>query len=415
MDIDLLYERFLAAKNSDEICECVIEALKIRETVSNEKAQKLDEILLHSDIPVYETMKMLHQKNYERAEFLIYTIVNQMKINQIPKEAFIIHYLLGRVNYCLGNYERAAKFFGLQDVLRMETWQDIDELSFFYRANCLAMLGNFESAAEIYETVLTVKSDFPEVQKNLELVKQNSNENLVMEVSSLWNFCDWQDVPIFINARDRVGVMKKLIDRLLDAGYRNLIILDNNSTYKKLLKYYKELEKDARVKVIFLKKNFGYKAIWESKILETLKISTPYIYTDPDVVPAENCPKDFVKKLYKLLDDNHELRKVGLGLIYDDVTFFGKEQTFKREETYCKDGNIGDNISYAQVDTTFALYANLRSYSLRFSLRTYGDFVARHLPWYFDYDNLPADEKYYMEHANKNSITSVNAEIINAD
>ena len=149
--------------------------------------------------------------------------------------------------------------------------------------------------------------------------------------------------------------------------------------------------------------------------METLKISTPYIYTDPDVVPAENCPKDFVKKLYKLLDDNHELRKVGLGLIYDDVTFFGKEQTFKREETYCKEGNIGDNISYAQVDTTFALYANLRSYSLRFSLRTYGDFVARHLPWYFDYDNLPADEKYYMEHANKNSITSVNAEIINAD
>ena len=236
-----------------------------------------------------------------------------------------------------------------------------------------------------------------------------------MEVSSLWNFCDWQDVPIFINARDRVGVMKKLIDWLLDAGYRNLIILDNDSTYKKLLKYYKELEKDSRVKIVFLKRNFGYKAIWESKILETLKISTPYVYTDPDVVPAENCPKDFVKKLYKLLDDNHEIRKVGLGLIYDDVTFFGKEETFKREQNYCKGGDIGDNISYAQVDTTFALYANLRSYNLRFSLRTYGDFVARHLPWYFDYDNLPEDEKYYMEHANKNSITSVNAEIVNTD
>lgn len=258
-----------------------------------------------------------------------------------------------------------------------------------------------------------MKSDFPEVRHNLEVVQRNSNENLITEVSSLWNFCAWQDVPIFINARDRIGVTKKLIDWLLDAGYKNLIILDNNSTYKKLLRYYRALEKDSRVKIIRLKKNLGYKALWLSNVLEMLKISTPYVYTDPDVTPAENCPKDFVKQLYEILDANHEIRKVGLGLIYDDINFFGKKETYEMEDGYRKCGYISENLSYAQVDTTFALYSNLRSYSLRFSLRTYGDLMARHLPWYFDYDNLPEDERYYMKHADKNSVTSVKDKLEN--
>ena len=36
-------------------------------------------------------------------------------------------------------------------------------------------------------------------------------------------------------------------------------------------------------------------------------------------------------------------------------------------------------------------------------MRTLGDLMARHLPWYFDYDNLPEDEQYYLDHADKSS------------
>lgn len=138
-----------------------------------------------------------------------------------------------------------------------------------------------------------------------------------------------------------------------------------------------------------------------------MKISTPYVYTDPDVLPIERCPKNFVKRLMEILDSNHEVRKVGLGLVWEDVTFFDKEETQKRESKFYIGRQIGDNLFYAQVDTTFALYANVRHYNLRFSMRTTGNLMAYHLPWYFDYDNLPEDEKYYMAHANKNSITSV--------
>lgn len=201
--------------------------------------------------------------------------------------------------------------------------------------------------------------------------------------------------------------MKKLIDWLLDAGYRKLIVLDNASTYPPLLKYYSELEKDSRIKIIRFGKNLGFKALWLSGVLEELKISTPYVYTDPDILPIETCPKDFVKTLMKLLNANHELRKVGLGIVYDDITFFDSERCKAHEKNFYEGSRVGKNLFYANIDTTFALYSNVRHYNMRFSLRTTGDLRAYHLPWYFDYDNLPEDEKYYLEHADKNSVTSV--------
>ena len=319
----------------------------------------------------------------------------------------ILHYLLAKSFYATGDYPKALKIFNAYEQNRYAAWKDVDELSLFYRANCSALLGDFKAAEKIYAKILAIKADFPEVQQNLELVRRGSNKNLDMEVSSLWNFPNWCDVPIFINARDRLGVMKKLIDWLLDAGYRKLIILDNDSTYPPLLKYYSELEKDSRIKIIRLGKNLGFKALWLSGVLEELKISTPYVYTDPDVLPIETCPKNFVETLMKLLDGNHELKKIGLGLVYEDITFFDKENCKAHEKDFYEGTCVGENLFYANIDTTFALYSNTRHYSLRFSLRTTGDLRAYHLPWYFDYDNLPEDEKYYLEHADKNSITSV--------
>ena len=105
----------------------------------------------------------------------------------------------------------------------------------------------------------------------------------------------------------------------------------------------------------------------------------------------------------KILDDNHELRKVGLDLMWKDITFFNKEAVQQTYEDFHRGTNIADNLHYIQVDTTFALYSNVRHYSLRFSLRTTGNLMAYHLPWYFDYDNLPDDEKYYIEHADNSS------------
>ena len=359
----------------------------------------------HINVMIYQATKLLSKGNPDKAKFYMYLLA--LYGGNFSGGYFYLYYLLGRTLYATGDYPRALKIFNVYEKNRCAQWNDLDELSLFYRANCMASLGEFQAAVELYEQILTIKADFPEVKKNLKIARRGSNKNLAIELSSLWNFPHWRDVPIFINARDRLGVMKQLIDWLLDAGYRKLIILDNTSTYPLLLEYYPKLERDSRLKIVRLGKNLGFKALWLSGVLENLQIATPYVYTDPDVLPIESCPKDFVKRLIKILDSNHEIQKVGLGLVYDDITFFDRERIQNFETNFYANSQVGDNLYYAQVDTTFALYSNVRHYNLRFSLRTTGDLQAYHLPWYFDYNNLPADEKYYTEHADKNSITTI--------
>ncbi len=363
-----------------------------------------NEIAAHVNVMIYYAMKLLSDGNSDKAKIYLGAPENtDLKINE---GFFFMYYLFGRTLYLAGEFHRAAEFLARYENLRTKKFDDVDELSLFYRANCLALTGDFHAAAELYENVLRIKADFREAKKNLELVRRGSTENLAREIKSLWYFPYWRDVPIFINARDRLGIMKRMIDWLLDAGYRKLIILDNRSTYPPLLEYYSALESDSRIKVIRLEKNFGYKAIWLSGILERLKISTPYVYTDPDLLPVENCPKDFLKRFMEILDSNHELRKVGFGLVYDDITFFDKERAQRVQKSFYEGTQIGEDAYYAQIDTTFALYSNVRHYNLRFSVRTMGDFMAYHLPWYFDYDNLPEDEKYYMAHADSSAGTA---------
>ncbi|MBR5914193.1 MAG: hypothetical protein IKZ58_07525 [Selenomonadaceae bacterium] len=406
-NFDNFYENFHVAKNIndvDAICECIVDALNFRADfikVGEDLPDKLKEILELGDLLVYQALKNLGDGNVERARFFTYTIVDNLV--EPPRENFNLYYILGRVNYLSGNYTRAAKYFAVYDDFRFRAWQDFDELSLFYRANCFAMMKRFEEAEIFYKEALKLKLNFPEAKQNLRLVRQHSNEKLAREITSLWTLDDWREVPIFINARDRVGVMKQQIDWLLDAGYKNLIILDNNSTYPKLLEYYSELEKNSAVKVIRLKKNLGYKALWKSNILERLNISTPYVYTDPDVVPVEDCPKDFVLTLYEILNSHREFRKVGSALMWEDITFYDKDFWQRQEKNFEQQARINKFLCYANVDTTFALYSNTRSYSLRFSLRTLENLRMKHLPWYFDYENLPEDEKYYIEHADKSS------------
>ena len=413
MNFEKIYADFTAAKAAndfDAMSDMIARVIEycnvlIRAGRENEVTAHAIQIADHINVLLYRIMKLLSDGDFGRAKAYMLALAKN-NVDSFDR-FFQMLYLLGKSLYATGDYPWAVKIFDRYDQARLANWNDIDELSLFYRANSLALLGNFDAAARLYEQVLTIKAAFPEAQKNLEHVLRGDNKNLAREVKSLWDFPNWRDVPIFINARDRLSVMKRLIDWLLGAGYRKLIILDNASTYPPLLEYYTALESDWRVKIIRLGKNFGFKALWLSNVLERLKIATPYVYTDPDVLPIEHCPKDFVKRLMKFLDDNHEIRKVGLGLVREDITFFDKARVQEIEAAYYENHLVGENLYHVQVDTTLALYSNVRHYSLRFSLRTTGDLRLYHLPWYFDYDNLPADERYYLEHAEKNSVTSL--------
>src|SRR6185369_12325603 len=68
------------------------------------------------------------------------------------------------------------------------------------------------------------------------------------------------NVPIVLNNRNRYTYLKALVNWLSDAGYKNIFILDNDSDYPELLDYYKHTP----AKVIYLKENMGYMALWKT-------------------------------------------------------------------------------------------------------------------------------------------------------
>ena len=282
-----------------------------------------------------------------------------------------------------------------------------DEVAAFYLGNAYAGLGNTEQALGLYQRAIGLRSSFWEAACNHKVLSGEDGELLFFPSKSLVTV-DPEDteasfaLPIFINARDRLGCLRQLVEWLLAAGYENIYILDNRSTYPPLLEYYRTLVDP--VKVLRLPENLGYQALWCSNILEELEIHTPYVYTDPDVLPIGDCPPNVVQCLLRILVKYPLIKKVGLGLVTEDITFFDSEDIKQKEHGFWQ-FPIAPDVYYAAVDTTFAVYANVRHYCLRTSLRTGGSLQARHLPWYYDYDHLPEDEAYYIAHADRSSTT----------
>lgn len=209
---------------------------------------------------------------------------------------------------------------------------------------------------------------------------------------------DYRKVPVIINNFNRLEYLRQLITWLEKAGMKNIFIIDNLSTYPPLINYYK-----TSPYVIFrLDKNVGHTAIWNSHIYMLFQ-NRPYVYTDPDVVPIKECPLNAVEHFYQILQRNPDVGKVGFGLKIDDLPDYypPKQKVIKWEKQFWQQ-QVEDEVYTSRIDTTFALYrANCKGDAgLLKALRTGGVYVARHLPWYLDPDNLSPEERYFVESTN---------------
>lgn len=334
-------------------------------------------------------------------------------------------YHKGLLAYLIKDYELAEKLFEryLQDEMYRE-----DEIAYLHLGNAFFRQEMWDKALEAYGSALELRKSFAEVIINIGLVSRKLGDNATAEALAsnpvLFNgiftrgtLCEkpleytlaipanlsiW-DIPIFINARDRLGTLQKLVDWLLQAGYRRIFILDNDSTYPPLLDYYRRLEQNVpQINVIRLGRNIGHRALWEVGILETMQVDTPYVYTDPDVVPVKECPSNVLQRMLEILQKYPFLKKVGLGLKIDDLTYYDADAKREWESRFFLHP-MEEDLYFAPVDTTFALYRNYWHYNLHCSARITGKYMVHHLPWYLDYDNLPEDEKYYIKHANTSS------------
>ena len=209
------------------------------------------------------------------------------------------------------------------------------------------------------------------------------------------------EVPIIINNRNRFTFLKLMINQLQSFGYKHIYILDNDSSYPPLLEYYKIVN----AKVIFLKQNVGYKALWETEVFEQFK-NKYYVYSDPDILLQKDCPRDFVYQLYVLLNKYSGKEKAGVALKIDDLPdyYANKQQAIKNESIYWSKP-LEKDVYDAMVDTTLALYKPLAFGNAEEcdAIRVGGKLAAQHLTWYLDSNRLSEEELYYKASIKQNT------------
>jgi hypothetical protein len=144
--------------------------------------------------------------------------------------------------------------------------------------------------------------------------------------------------------------------------------------------------------------------LWKTVIFQLFK-NQYYVYTDSDIVPVENCPKNVLDYFYKLLQKYSNYDKVGFGLKIDDLddSHYLKELVLEWEKKYWVN-EIEPNVYIAPIDTTFALYRpKLKGGSELNALRTGANFIARHLTWYIKINSTTEEEMNYINSANDSS------------
>lgn len=215
---------------------------------------------------------------------------------------------------------------------------------------------------------------------------------------------DYFTTPIFLIVFNRVEALRLQVGWLEQAGYSNIHIIDNASTYPPLLDYLR----DSPHKVHRMTRNFGHLVLWESGQFEHIINSEHFVLSDCDIVPVEDCPRDVVARLARVLERYPSFTKVGLSLRIDDIPdhYALKSSVLEWEAPFWAHPLEDGNLYEAAVDTTFAYYRpGITPTSKRWwrSIRTAPPLAARHLPWYSDTARPTAEDIYYQTHLNEMS------------
>lgn len=209
---------------------------------------------------------------------------------------------------------------------------------------------------------------------------------------------DHRDVPVVINNFNRSVVLEQLLGWLVRAGMRRVLVLDNASRYPGTLALYGSIRagKIPGVEVVELGRNLGFRALWRSSVWRRVR-GHYSVYTDPDVLPVEECPLDVVRALYDVLIRFPDRQKAGLGIKIDDLPdhYDKKDEVVRWEQQYWQK-QVAENVYDAPVDTTFALYRPwARGGWWTPALRTGGALMLRHMPWYMNSKQPDEEELFY--------------------
>lgn len=203
--------------------------------------------------------------------------------------------------------------------------------------------------------------------------------------------------PVFLIAYNRLNHLQQLVGWLEQAGFTDIQIIDNASTYPPLLEYYERIPHQ----VHRMDRNYGHLVLWDSGRFDALINERHFILSDCDVLPVEECPHDVAERLFDVLSRYVNFTKVGLSLKIDDIPdhYSLKAKVLEWEAPFWQHPLPETGLYEAAIDTTFALYRpGITPRDPRWwrSIRTAAPYTARHLPWYAD-TRLPTEEDIFYQ------------------
>ena len=249
-------------------------------------------------------------------------------------------------------------------------------------------------------------------------------------------------IPLLINNRDLHP--KQIVEQCLALDGADVYLIDNGSTYHPTQDYLRDPHPD--VGIVWRNATDGRSmygpahsmrvdpacpvalnggpraACWYVRELrsEWLQNGIRYYATTDSDLDLSTLPGDALQLFTSILESHPELVKTGCALRIDDLPHTPAGIRAKRSEAaYWADEvttwhkPIGASIYAAPIDTTLAVYRLDPPWDGSYTpaWRIAGPYTARHIPWYHDDANRPADYQYYLDHADPQGTVYTAAEI----
>ena len=228
--------------------------------------------------------------------------------------------------------------------------------------------------------------------KNTEKSLKNKHSDNRIKTDKLSN------IPIYIICYNRLSYLQKIIQWLEKYNLNNIHIIDNCSSYPPLLEYLKKTP----YKVHKMKENLGHMVFFKADEFKQIRENEYYILTDPDVIPIEECPIDFINYFFQILQNYPNATKVGFSLKTDDLNEnMPTTEVIRKWEKQFYKKKLTTNPPYLYdscLDTTFAMYRPMKKITkdnFYKAIRTGYPYEARHLPWYKDLSVLDEEDEFY--------------------
>ena len=215
-----------------------------------------------------------------------------------------------------------------------------------------------------------------------------------------------QNVTSVIIGYNQYTYIKNMVSQL-EKYTKDIVIIDNNSTYQPLIDYYNN---EFKYSLLKQKMNYGY-TVYQSRWVKDIT-GNVYILTDPDLQFNKNLPREFIRELINL-SNYFRADRVGFALFIDsddireDITHVGftikewENQFWQHRLPYPLNSNL--ELYSAPIDTTFCLIN--RKHQGNNCIRVAGDYTCIHIPWHINFQ-IGLQENEYESYLNGNVSTN---------